>query len=54
MRYRDARLLKEGDTVVSKFTGAIYLVQSVEIYGKERPIRINCNYDISFWHTEVE
>ena len=58
MKYRDARLLKQGDIVLSKETKVQYTVQSVEVYGKDKPIRINCEcgYDgyISFWHTEVE
>lgn len=53
MRYRDARLLKEGDTVVAKETGVAYTVKDIEVYGSVKTIRVNCN-GASFFHTELK
>lgn len=58
MRYRDARLLKEGDKVVTKETNITYMVRNVEVYGSERPIRVNVVSDsgekLAFFHTELK
>lgn len=54
MRYRDARLLKAGDIILSKETKAEHIIETVEVYGKDKPIRINCQANIVFWHTEVD
>lgn len=58
MRYRDARLLKQGDKVYSKESGNLYFVKSTEVYGSVKVVRINCvradkEGDISFLHDEV-
>lgn len=53
MKYRDARLLKQGDIVLSKETCAQHIVETIEVYGKDKPIRINCQNNSIFWHTEV-
>jgi hypothetical protein len=53
MKYRDAKLLKEGDTVVSKETGATYIVRNIEVYGSVKTVRVNCN-NISFLHAELK
>lgn len=53
MRYRDARLLKEGDTVVTKETGVAYTVKTTEVYGNVKTVRVNCN-GASFLHTELK
>jgi hypothetical protein len=59
VRYRDARLLKQGDKVTCKATGNSYFVKSIEVYRPDLPIRINCvredrEGDASFFHDEVE
>lgn len=42
MKYRDARLLKQGNVVVSKENGNSYFVSSIEVYGNVKKVRINC------------
>jgi hypothetical protein len=58
VKYRDARLLKQGDVVVSKESGNSYFVNSIEAYGNVKVVRINCfntpHPDISFLNDEVE
>ncbi len=59
MKYRDARLLKQGDKVVSKQSGNTYFVKNVEVYGSVKMVRINAvtedgDGDASFFHDEVE
>jgi len=54
MKYRDARTLKDGDIIMSKETKGIYIVKNIEVYGKDKPIRINCETNVAFWHTEVD
>jgi hypothetical protein len=59
MRYRDARLLKQGDKVTSKESSVQYFVKNIEVYGNVKMIRINCvtedgHGDTSFFHNEVE
>lgn len=53
MRYREAKLLKEGDPVVAKKTGTSYTVKSVEVYGSVSCVRINCE-GVSFLNSELE
>jgi hypothetical protein len=58
MKYRDAKLLKEGNVVTSKETGNSYFVSSIEVYGNIKRVRINCFNtplpDISFLNDEVD
>jgi len=58
MKYRDARVLKQGDVVVSKETGGSYFVSSIEVYGNVKKVRVNCFNtplpDISFLNDELE
>lgn len=54
MKYRDARLLKEGDTVVSKVDGLTYHVKNIEVYGSVKTIRVNCQENTAWFHTELE
>jgi hypothetical protein len=59
MRYRDARLLKQGDAVVSIENNQTYYVKNIEVYGSVKTIRVNCvnatrDGDISFFHTELK
>jgi hypothetical protein len=58
MKYRDARVLKQGDVVVCKKTGNSYFVSSVEVYGNVKKVRVNCFNtplpDISFLNDELE
>lgn len=58
MKYRDARLLKQGNVVVSKENGNSYFVSSIEVYGNVKKVRINCfntpHVDIHFLNDELE
>lgn len=54
MKYREARLLKAGDQIIIKQSGEVHCVESIEVYGKELPIRINCGIGAYFYHTEVD
>lgn len=59
MRYRDAKLLVQGDQVVSKETNITYFVKNIEVYGSVKMIRVNCvnktrDGDASFFHTELK
>ena len=54
MKYREARLLKAGDQILVKQTSEVHSVVSIEVYGKEHPIRINCGGNMCFYHGEVE
>ncbi len=54
MRYRDARLLKEGDTVVAKENEQTYHVLTIEVYGNVKTVRVNCQEKVSWLHTELK
>jgi hypothetical protein len=54
MRYRDARLLKEGDTVVAKENEQTYYVSTIEVYGNVKTVRVNCQEKVSWLHTELK
>jgi len=42
MKYRDAKNLKEGDFVTRKSDGAECAVQSIEVYGQHKTVKIIC------------
>jgi len=42
MRYRDARLLIKGDVVIDKANDHSYVVETIEVYGNVKTVRINC------------
>lgn len=54
MRYRDARLLKEGDRVTTKETDTTYIVSTIEVYGNVKTVRVNCQEKVSWLHTELK
>ena len=58
MKYRDARLLSEGDSVTVKKDKQTLKVQSIECYGQFKTVKIFCldvnNKLISFLNDEVE
>lgn len=41
MKYRDARLLHEGDQVIRKADDEVLMVKSLEIYGNVKVVRFN-------------
>jgi hypothetical protein len=41
MRYRDAKLLDAGDQVILKKDNTILIVNSIEIYGQFKTVKIN-------------
>ncbi len=42
MKYRDARLLKEGDVVHRKDDNALLIVESIEAFGQYRKVKVHC------------
>lgn len=42
MRYRDARLLNVGDKVVRKSDQVVLQVESLEIYGQYKLVKLHC------------
>lgn len=58
MRYRDARLLHEGDEVIRKSNNGVYTIKSLEIYGQNKVVRLNCvdlnNALVTLYHDEVK
>jgi hypothetical protein len=58
MRYRDARLLSEGDSVIRKQDKQVLTVQDIECYGQHKTVKINCldinNKNISVLNDEIE
>ena len=45
MKYRDARLLSEGDKVTRKVDGASLLIKEVECFGQYKTVKLVCNTD---------
>lgn len=54
MRYRDARLLTQGDTVTNKYNDTVYHVKDIEVYGSIKTVRVNCQENVSWLHTELK
>jgi hypothetical protein len=42
MRYRDARLLKEGDEVVRKDDNATMILSEVQVFGQYKKVKLVC------------
>lgn len=42
MKYREARLLKPGDTVIRKPDKVLLTVHSIEAFGQHKKVKINC------------
>lgn len=42
MRYRDARLLHNGDQVIRKSDKVPMMVESVELFGQYKKVKLNC------------
>ncbi len=56
MKYRDARLLKPGDQVIRKNDNLPLVVDSVELYGQFKTVKINCLNEgttVSLFNEEV-
>ncbi len=43
MRYRDARLLKEGDEITRKSDGASLIVLEAQAFGQYKTVKIVCH-----------
>ena len=58
MKYRDAKKLHNEDQVIRKSDKVILKVLSVEVYGQNKVVRLNCvdpyNMAVSLFHDEVE
>lgn len=58
MRYRDAKKLHNEDEVIRKSDKVILKVLSVEVYGSNQMVRLNCvepgGAAVSLFHNEVE
>lgn len=50
MKYRDAKLLHNGDEVIRKKDKAPMIVKEIEIYGQYKKVRLTC---VCFDSTEV-
>lgn len=58
MRYREAKNLQSGDQVLKKSDKAKLIVQSLEIFGQFKLVRIHCETmsgdKISLYNSEIE
>jgi len=58
MRYRDARLLSEGDEVIKKEDKQVLKVESIEAFGQFKTVKINVitvyGKHISLFNDEIE
>ena len=45
MRYREAKLLHNGDEVILKSDKTILLVKSLEVFGQYKKVKLNCVND---------
>lgn len=42
MKYRDAKLLHNGDQVIRKYDDIAFIVNSIEVFGQYKKVKINC------------
>jgi len=57
MKYRDAKNLQSGDEVVRKADSATLIVDSIELYGQFKKVKINCllgDNKTSIFNDEIE
>lgn len=54
MKYREAKKLKEGQVVVSLADNSQHSIQSIEVYGIVRFVRVNCQDGKSYLNEELK
>lgn len=57
MKYRDAKNLHNGDEVTRKVDGVSMKVESIEVYGQYKTVKLNCligNTLIVHFNDEIE
>jgi len=62
MKYRDAKLLHNGDEITCKADGIVYQVIDIQVFGQYKKVKINCcretqigcGHLYSFYNDEVE
>lgn len=52
MKYRDAKNLQKGDKVTRK-DGKILTVESIELYGQFKKVKVNCQENVSVFNEEI-
>lgn len=54
MKYRDAKKLKSGQKVIDRHDNQEYVVETIEVYGLVKFVRINCQNGKSFLNEELK